>query len=535
MAARPPARRGLRYLSTMAGTSPQRSVEASLPADRDEGPEGARLHRVQDEHREGDARAHARVVHRHVDPHPRHVLEQKEGGEHDETDRELRADLCGVSAVDEQEQAEESGADPGENDVQCPEHPESHGGPSPMGNRASINVCPKARPNLQELLEVDLEAGREGVHRPVPVPGSRRHDDVVVAEDVQVMANRLVVQTQMRGDRVRVRGPLLEEPDDLRPVHPAAGPRDEVPQPLVQHVGTLVPPLEEIGTAMVEPSNITIGIVSTMAGGWRGKALGWFLEFRTIPVLLWSYTSVALGTALAVLDGGRLGPLWFLVAMALAGLVQGWETHAINEIFDWRSGTDRDGSPRALSGGSKVRNLGLLGERDLWIIFAVSSAGVAGLAALVALTRVSWLVLLIAAGYVLGLLYTLPPISTAYRPVAGEFLGGFPGVLLAGLGAYGVQTLRLSWTVIAVISAHAFVCTAMLVMHHYLDVRSDAAATPEKRTSVLAFGPRRARRYATGLALSGAIVYGLAGLFVHPAFLLGAVLTLAAAFFHART
>ena len=61
-----------------------------------------------------------------------------------------------------------------------------------------------------------------------------------------------------------------------------------------------------------------------MAGGWRGKALGWFLEFRTIPVLLWSYTSVALGTALAVLDGGRLDPLWFLVAMALAGLVQGF-------------------------------------------------------------------------------------------------------------------------------------------------------------------------------------------------------------------
>ena len=286
---------------------------------------------------------------------------------------------------------------------------------------------------------------------------------------------------------------------------------------------------------MVEPSNITIGIVSDVTGRWRRKALGWFLEFRTIPVLLWSYTSVALGTALAFIDAPRIDVVWFLVAMALAGLVQGWETHAINEIFDWRSGTDRHGSPRALSGGSKVLNLGLLGERDLWIIFAASSAGVAGLAALVALMRTTWLVLLIAAGYVLGLLYTLPPISTAYRPVAGEFLGGFPGVLLAGLGAYGIQTLRFSWTALAVISAHAFVCTAMLVMHHYLDVPSDAAATPEKRTSVVAFGPRRARRYATGLALAGAIVYGLAGLFVHPAFVLGAGLTLVAALFHSRT
>src|SRR5437867_6147916 len=115
---------------------------------------------------------------------------------------------------------------------------------------------------------------------------------------------------------------------------------------------TLAPVLLAIGTAIAERSNITIAIVSAMAGRWRRKALGWFLEFRTIPVLLWSYTSVSLGTALAFLDGGRIELVWFLVAMALAGLVQGWVTHAINEIFDWRSGPDRDRASPALSGGT---------------------------------------------------------------------------------------------------------------------------------------------------------------------------------------
>src|SRR3990170_1619252 len=216
-------------------------------------------------------------------------------------------------------------------------------------------------------------------------------------------------------------------------------------------------------------------------GGWRRRALGWFLEFRLIPVLLWSYTAVALGTALAYADGGGIDLGWLAVSMALAGLVQGWVTHAVNEVYDWRSGTDRDGSPRALSGGSKVLGLGLLTERDLWTIWAVSTAIVAGLSVLVGLMRAWWLVLLIATGYGLGIAYTLPPLATAYRPFAGEWLGGFPGVLLAGLGAYGIQALRVSWTAVAALTAHALVCTAMLVMHHYVDAPADATARPEKR------------------------------------------------------
>src|SRR3990170_2430198 len=124
-----------------------------------------------------------------------------------------------------------------------------------------------------------------------------------------------------------------------------------------------------------------------MRMGAGRKALGWFLELRPIPVLLWSYT-----------------------ALALAVLIQGWETHAINEIYDWRSGTDAHGSPRALSGGSKVVLLGVLSERDLWAVFIVSSLGVAVLGAFVGLARAWWLAGLVVTGYAIGLAYPLPPI-----------------------------------------------------------------------------------------------------------------------------
>lgn len=265
------------------------------------------------------------------------------------------------------------------------------------------------------------------------------------------------------------------------------------------------------------------------------KGKGWFLEFRLIPVLLWSYTAVALGTGVAFAEHGVFDPWRFAIALALGGLIQGWSTHAINEIYDWRSGTDRLGGPRALSGGSKVLTLGLLDERDLWLIFGMSSLAVAFLAAWVALAVAWWLVLIVAAGYLLGLAYTIPPVATSYRPFAGEWLGGFPGVLLSGLGAYAIQAQAVSTNAILALSAHALVCCGMLVVHHYLDAPMDSKASPAKRTSVVLLGPRGSALYATALATVATVLYGSLALFWHPAFLLGTAATAPTVWIHLRT
>src|SRR5436305_7522771 len=125
------------------------------------------------------------------------------------------------------------------------------------------------------------------------------------------------------------------------------------PQPSCGNLGS--------GTSIEDPirerSNITIPIVKLLAAirpgpRWTRKAKGWFLEFRLIPVLLWSYTAVVLGTGLAAWTTGGVDLASFAAALGLGGLIQGWSTHSINEIFDWRSGTDRIGGGRALSGGS---------------------------------------------------------------------------------------------------------------------------------------------------------------------------------------
>src|SRR3989454_1494664 len=200
------------------------------------------------------------------------------------------------------------------------------------------------------------------------------------------------------------------------------------PHPFSDNLGCGTP----IGHRIPEASNITIAIVKLMATvprrrDWARRAKGWFLEFRLIPVLLWSYTAVGLGTGVAFRGSGTLNPLWFVVALALGGLIQGWVTHAINEIYDWRSGTDRVNEGRALSGGSRVRNLDLLEERDLWWIFAVSTAGVAALTAWVILVRAPWLALLIIGGEAAGLPPPNPPLSISVPPPGRAVVGGGPG------------------------------------------------------------------------------------------------------------
>ncbi len=265
----------------------------------------------------------------------------------------------------------------------------------------------------------------------------------------------------------------------------------------------------------------------------RRRILGVFLEFRLIPVLLWSYTATTLGTALASHEHGAMDWGLYLTTLAVAMLVQGFETHAINEIYDWRSGTDRAQTPRVISGGSKVLNRGLLSIRDLWGIFAVSSALIWTLSAYLFVTRSWTLLVFVLPGYLSGLAYTIPPIRTAYRPFVGELTGGFLGVLLCVLGAYYVQTLTVSWMAIVAAVAYACVCVAMLLMHHYLDLEADLSATPPKRTTITVLGRAAGKTYTVGYAVAALILFTFLS-FRSPLFLPAIPFAVLALIAHAR-
>ena len=231
----------------------------------------------------------------------------------------------------------------------------------------------------------------------------------------------------------------------------------------------------------------------------RRVLLGLWLEIRVIPVLLWSFTAITLGTALAWHDGDGISVPGYLTAVGIGVLLQGLVAHCVNEVFDWRSGTDRDPAPRVISGGSKVIASGLLSPRALaWI--GGGAALIAAVAGLLAAAEWGWVLALYGlVGLAGAVLYTLPPVRAAYRPFSGEAVA-FVCVWCCTTGAYVLQRGELSGGAALAGIAYAASCVAMLMMHHYLDRLPDSRALPPKTTTIVRLG-RAGRRYAVAVGV----------------------------------
>ena len=248
---------------------------------------------------------------------------------------------------------------------------------------------------------------------------------------------------------------------------------------------------------MNTPSSATPPASADKPRRWQRRLVGCYLELRVVPVLLWSFSAITLGSALAWDEAGQVG--WMVAAWVIGLLLQGAVAHCVNELTDWRSGTDRDPAPRVLSGGSKVLRAGLLTERDLVWMGTGAAVLATGLGVVVAAERGWWLLAFGAVGLVGAVAYTLPPLAAAYVPFAGEGVAVLC-VWACAVGGFAVQAGSISAQVLLVGASHAAFCVSMLMFHHYLDRGPDSRAQPPKRTTVVRLGGA-ARAY--GLAWAG--------------------------------
>src|SRR3990172_733940 len=207
----------------------------SAPCDDEQGDEGAEARDVQGEHGPGDVRSHPLVIHGKVDEHPQEALDEEEGAEGDEPEGEGGPDRPGVARVDGDECGQQNGARRRDRDVRRPQGSQVHAIPSILGSISYLlfpDSAVHATPNLLEVLEMDLETRGERVEGRVS-GFSLEHHAFVLPQHVKVVAHGLVVQAQDRGEVVRVPRTVAEGMEDPRAIRPAAGARDEIPQPLV--------------------------------------------------------------------------------------------------------------------------------------------------------------------------------------------------------------------------------------------------------------------------------------------------------------
>ena len=246
----------------------------------------------------------------------------------------------------------------------------------------------------------------------------------------------------------------------------------------------------------------------------------WFMIFRILAVLVWAVLTVLLSSAIVFYETGKIDWLNFFLVMAIASITQGFPAHIVNEIYDWKSGSDRFKKLGEKSGGSKVIKSGLATIPQLWLMFGITSVLSFSLVALLYLRTDPRSLWFFGIGYFVCIFYTLPPMRFAYRPFAGEWLGGFTGIMLNMTGNYFVQTGYVSSLIFFFSITIGLVYIAIMMLFHYLDYESDRHAVPLKRTTIVFLGLQRSKIYVLILLILSTALSVAMALRINPLFFL---------------
>lgn len=198
-----------------------------------------------------------------------------------------------------------------------------------------------------------------------------------------------------------------------------------------------------------------------------GGAPPWRLAVR-VPFLAGTVVPAFVGLAIAAQDGA-FDPRWAFLTLVGVVLFQTGAT-ALNAYFELVG----DGSPAATKPAARPERLKALG----YTCYALGTA--AGLLLVAARgMEVLWLGL---AGFLLGFLYTAPPVRLAHRGL-GELAVALGFGPLIVMGTYFVQ--RQAWSLEALLASLplAFLITAVLYINEFPDKEGDARVG--KRTLIV--------------------------------------------------
>ena len=250
---------------------------------------------------------------------------------------------------------------------------------------------------------------------------------------------------------------------------------------------------------------------------------GLWTLFRFVPVLSWGVTATVMGVAAAAGTASwRLSYLGDgLLVLAGAMAFQGIVAHGLNDLEDWRSGTDAL-SPGLLSGGSRVIPRRLLTEKQVGAAARLAAAVGLACAGVLYLRHGPAVLPVAAVALWSSIAYTQAPLRLAYLPFIGELAAGWPAVITIVVGTTAVLTGGAGPGVWAAGAVQSTFSVAWVMQHHLPDLWADLAATPPKVTTpawvARRWGGAAARLVPAGYFLIGTAVSAGLALTLHPVF-----------------
>lgn len=252
---------------------------------------------------------------------------------------------------------------------------------------------------------------------------------------------------------------------------------------------------------------------------WRRRWKG-FWQLADPKIWIASTVPMLVGAALAYGIEGKLSLYWLFWSMVGVYLIEIGK-NAINEVVDYESGVDRYVAPderTPFSGGKKVIVDGILSVSEVKVIAVWTMILAATIGIYIALYREPSVVWIGAAGYILSIIYSLPPFKLCYRGL-GEITVGFTFGPLVLCGTYLVQAHRISMEAVLSSLILGFLIANVLVINQFPDYEADRRGN--KRNWVVRLGKKRATLlYLLLFAAAFAICPILAYISRNPLFLL---------------
>lgn len=265
----------------------------------------------------------------------------------------------------------------------------------------------------------------------------------------------------------------------------------------------------------------------TVISDWsrlQTRLKSWWVAIRPNSLAA-ALVPVVLGSALAWYQTGLFLPVWFLITLLGAGLLQ-IGANLFNDYNDHRTGVDQANRTfvRPFNGGSRVIQLGLLTPLEILEGGIAAGAIAVGLGLYLAASGRPLVLLLALVGLLSGWVYNRSGWNFI-RGGVGELIIGLNFGVLMMLGTWYVQTGTLSWLPVLVGLPTTLLISGVLYINQFQDEESDRRTG--KVTAVVRLGRDRAAQvFPLFFIASYAILLGLVRLELAPVATLLALLSL---------